>query len=531
MYVYYPTAVGTNKGNTFIELHDDPDNYRYCEWLYSPDQMVEIDVPEQSYFREFRRKTFSDVCHARPDGATQASTALVSMQDGKYIYTPFLDEHEQYVGTGLQIVKHHHIELRDDFFRSGKPYYLYTTVTAWRPYAKSIRISLDVRGNLFDKVARDSWSGYNCIFSKKLSIAASVEIDTRNRKTSKVSLSVTDSFLPADEQETLKDTFFAIIQSFPDDPDLADFSVYEAMVANLRSVAESLHSRIRYFVESAKVRRFARVGRIPQYVIPKGERQDFLLHEPGVILDHEDDLFYGRGTEKYFRNTLIQAAYADLVDNVPKMNDNNISNLLDITKFISDLVIHKKVEIPSSLSDAWLSYRYQYQTTKSDVEEAIAFMSRKRDLDSIKSFKCYGTSTITYKNVKIHCICSATVAEKHASQVKKVWNALITYGLAPDFYVIWDMVPYSFIVDWFLPIGDILSRWDANRQVKQHYDIDNVNFSLSYKRRKGIYAVKCYSRWLSGAPPELQGRYTFERQASDETLVKRVLDGAALIIG
>jgi hypothetical protein len=531
MYVYYPTAVGANIGNTYITLHDDPDRHRYCEWLYNPDKMVEIDAPELSYFKEFRRKTFSDVCHARPDGANKASRAIVSMQDGRYIYTPFLDEHEQYVGTGLQFVKHHHIELRDDFFRSGKPYYLFTTVSAWRPYGESIRITLNVSGNLFDKVERDSWVGYNFIYSRKLSIAATFEVDTRNRKVGREDLSVSDGFLPADEQVTIKDTLFAIIQSFPDDPDLSEFSVYEAMVADLRSVAESLHLRIRDFVESAKVRSFARVERIPQYVIPMGERQDFLLHEPGVILDHEDDLFYGRGTEKYFRNTLIQAAYADLVDNVPKMNDNNISNLLDISKFISDLVIRKKVEIPSSLSDAWLSYRYQYQTTKSDVEEAIAFMSRKRDLNDIKSFKCYGTSTITYKGVKIRCICSANVAEKHAAQVKKVWNALITYGLAPDFYVIWDMVPYSFIVDWFLPIGDILSRWDANRQVKQHYDIKDVNFSLSYRKRKGIYSVKCYSRWLSGAPPELQGRYTFERQASDETLVKRVLDGAALIIG
>jgi hypothetical protein len=369
------------------------------------------------------------------------------------------------------------------------------------------------------------------MYSKKATVDVSFEVNTQNRKLDKSSLTCSDNILTADERSSTKDALSAIMQAFPDDPDLHDFSVYEGIAKLAHPIIDRLHEVIVDRIKGVRVRSFSAVQRDPQYVIPKASAQDFLLHEPGVILDHEDDLFFGRGTEKYFRTTLVQAAYANLVDNVPKLNDNSISNLLDITGFITNLVVHKKVELPKSLSDAWLSYRYQYSTTKMDAQEAIHFLNRRVNLDNIKEMTCYGDSSLDVKGTHVHCKCSAHVSERAVAEVKRVWRALVKYGLTPDFYVIWDMIPYSFVVDWFLPIGDMLARWDADRQFRQHYNIKDINFSLSYYREKDIYDVKCYSRWYSDVPPALQGRYTFERDASSKTLVKRIIDGAALIIG
>jgi hypothetical protein len=258
----------------------------------------------------------------------------------------------------------------------------------------------------------------------------------------------------------------------------------------------------------------------------------FLLHEPGVIMDGVDDLLYGRGTEQYFRNVLIQNAYVDAVRNVPRLNDNSISTVMELTSFITNLVVHHRIDIPKNLSDAWLQYRYAYSTGKMDAEEAVRFMKRQTSLGKWKSIKARGTYTINYNGVSITCRCTMRVKNRVLSTVGKVWKALCTYGLTPSFYVIWDMIPYSFIVDWFLPIGNVAGALDAERSVLKYYDVSDIIFSLSYKQiDKFGCPHKFYTRWLASTPPQLHGYYFLESDPTTKTVVKRIIDSGALILG
>lgn len=257
----------------------------------------------------------------------------------------------------------------------------------------------------------------------------------------------------------------------------------------------------------------------------------FLLHEDGAIMEGVDDILLGNGNEAYWRNVLIQHAYLDAINHVPRMNDNNISNLLEIIAFLKSVVIDKRIEIPKSLASGWLAYRYQYSTGKADLEEAVSYVTRRRSLKGVSKIKCYGTHSIEYKGVMITCRCEFEVENKLLSTVRKVWRALSEYGLSPSFYVIWDMIPYSFIVDWFLPIGDVMAAWDASGRVEQYYDIKNVNFSLSYTQKNGC-TYSYYTRWFSGTPIPLQGYYFLEDSSpSDKTVKYRVLDALSLILG
>jgi hypothetical protein len=257
----------------------------------------------------------------------------------------------------------------------------------------------------------------------------------------------------------------------------------------------------------------------------------FLLHEPDVIFDNCPDILFGRGYQAYWRNYLIQNAYLDMAEHIPRLNDNSISNLLEIIGFIKSIVIDHKVEIPKSLGDAWLSYRYAYTTTKLDVNEAIQFVHRNMDLGDWSQLHNYGQSSHDYEGTVITCRCTADVYPKVLDTVGRVWRALYTYGLQPNFYVVWDMVPYSFIVDWFIPIGDILDLWDTKRMLDYSYDIQNVQYSLSYSRETDDGVVHCYTRWLANTPPELKDRYLFERNTSAKTIGKRILDIASLTMG
>jgi hypothetical protein len=115
---------------------------------------------------------------------------------------------------------------------------------------------------------------------------------------------------------------------------------------------------------------------------------------------------------------------------------------------------------------------------------------------------------------------------KELDYLDKIWTGLYKYGLSPSFYVIWDSIPYSFIVDWFVPIGDILNGYDKTHMYDRTYTISDIWYSIkySYTDENGTYTT--YARWSGDSPPEFQGYYSLENKGttSDKVIGFRVLD-------
>jgi hypothetical protein len=274
----------------------------------------------------------------------------------------------------------------------------------------------------------------------------------------------------------------------------------------------------------------------------------FLFNEPELYQYGMDPMIVGHGYERskdfsgYWRNILIQQAYLDCLQSVPRLNDNSISNLIEIVGFVKALVVDHKIEIPKSLSGAWLSYRYQYTTGKLDAQEAIDFVHRRISLgDPDKWIQSFGHSSISYETqawstpITVSCRCCLDIRPRDIATFAKIWRALYTYGLQPSFYVIWDMIPYSFIVDWFLPIGDLASVLDAERMYNEtYYEIDNIQFSFSYDITDADTGMihHQYTRFLSPGVVTLNGFYFFEEDpVSTKVIGYRVLDALSLILG
>jgi hypothetical protein len=250
-----------------------------------------------------------------------------------------------------------------------------------------------------------------------------------------------------------------------------------------------------------------------------------------LILDEYNLLFQGASLVPYAAyhvKALRQGAYLDALDHVPQLNDNSLSNIAELVAFIKALVIDHRIEIPKSLSSAWLSYRYVYSTGKLDTMEAIRFVHRHVDKDLLRNgFSCYGQFTDTIQEIAVTCRCRIDLRQKELSYVESIWTALYRYGLSPSFYVIWDMIPYSFIVDWLIPVGDILSGLDTSRMYDREYDISNIWFSLKYQN--GNFSA--YTRWTEVSLPEFNGFYTLENKGtpSFKTMGYRILDAASLM--
>lgn len=102
-----------------------------------------------------------------------------------------------------------------------------------------------------------------------------------------------------------------------------------------------------------------------------------------------------------------------------------------------------------------------------------------------------------------------------------------------DAYNVWDMIPLSFVADWFLPIGDFLEdfsqNWVADSAI---FDIATVTTSWKWSHTirdaSGDYEISYYSRSVTSEPPEFE---SYSEDPSTKTVLKRVVDAAALIVG
>lgn len=271
------------------------------------------------------------------------------------------------------------------------------------------------------------------------------------------------------------------------------------------------------------------VGVIDHPSIPTFDRTNFLLDEPALIQErwpHTSNPLTG-----YWRQWLIQHAYYDALTQIPAVSDNSIQNIVEIIGFAKALIVDHRIEIPRSLQDAWLSYRYSYSTTRLDVEEAIRFVNRSIDLgDWRKGLTCYGISETLIDGVPVTCRCQFDIKCVELGILDDLWSRLTEYGLAPDLYVLWDSLPYSFVVDWFIPIGDMASVIDAkNAYLGDSVKISNTCFSLKYTTTRDHYDYVQYSRWAQKPLRDLNALLWLDKPAaSGRVCTFRFLDAITL---
>jgi hypothetical protein len=259
----------------------------------------------------------------------------------------------------------------------------------------------------------------------------------------------------------------------------------------------------------------------PTYQFPSFE---FVLDEPNTLLGDAPILLpFGA----YHLKALRQEAYLAALDSAPRLNDNTISNVLEIVSLIKDVISGAGIKVPADLADLWLSYRYNVMTTKADAEEALSYLKRTR-VDLSAGFRCYGQANGRISSdVSAVVKCGVSLKPKVYTYLETMRKKVVELGVSPDLYIIWDLVPYSFIVDWFIPVGDILHGYDLDYMYNRDYQIENIWYSLTYDRGTTHY----YTRWSEQSTPDVSGFYTIDTVGTPSDRVKgfRILDALSLM--
>jgi hypothetical protein len=137
---------------------------------------------------------------------------------------------------------------------------------------------------------------------------------------------------------------------------------------------------------------------------------------------------------------------------------------VDAQKLIKTL---RKVKNPRSWPDLWLSYRYGfrlfYNDTKEIVDAAKQYRKRKAFKGSIRrTHSSSSSSTVNPFGDKIKQRVGLTIySDEKSLSERSAIHAASSLDLMPSLNNIWDFVPYSFVVDWVIPVGDYLERLDT----------------------------------------------------------------------
>lgn len=210
-------------------------------------------------------------------------------------------------------------------------------------------------------------------------------------------------------------------------------------------------------------------------------------------------------------------SYIEAANAIPAAECNTIANVMEIAGKINSLR-KGDLGIATNAADIWLQYRYEYTTTKADILEYADLTQRLTNLARTPSAKLTGV----FEKYGISC---RTVASFRTSDVlpSNVKEWLETYGFKFSALNMWDMVPYSFIADWFFHIGDILDSFEKQGEALSAplYNVWHT-FQTEYDNQFTMFRIPKTVRY---SWPHVSYSST-----STKTLGKRVTDGLALFL-
>lgn len=220
-------------------------------------------------------------------------------------------------------------------------------------------------------------------------------------------------------------------------------------------------------------------------------------------------------------------ALANTMASLPEVSANSVANVLELASGLSGIRglvrngTSKMLQLAKRIKDprnAWLSWRYVYNTTKMDLEDYQNVTRRLVNIAGAPTFKVHGFGDGGYFTIR--CVKQFRSSDFNVLDYD-TRRLLRTYGFKLSAYNAWDMVPFSFMVDWFTQIGpklELAENWN------KHYEFTPEDTWYSY--RENFSHGFCYFRW-HGTDPSIPPTYV-KRETSKRTFFYRLADTVSI---
>lgn len=172
---------------------------------------------------------------------------------------------------------------------------------------------------------------------------------------------------------------------------------------------------------------------------------------------------------------LKESFFDDVLKQYALPNVNNVENLKDLKHIresippIAELLKKRNLK---SIAKMHLWYKYSYSTKKMDLTSYYKYIMMWLRQSLSGNSKQHTSVTYTDSSVDGTTVCAQTTRYNIYTDTYSC-GVLRTLGLDLNMSNTWDLIPYSFVVDWFINFGDVLKTLD-NREVISELKIHSV---------------------------------------------------------
>lgn len=215
----------------------------------------------------------------------------------------------------------------------------------------------------------------------------------------------------------------------------------------------------------------------------------------------------------------------EVIESVNDYDSNLIAYFSDLkdagATLRSLLSLTRDYKNPKAWASAWLSTRFGDRLTISDTKQllkSIAEAVTHRVYTTIGRAHLEKSYSTLYDALVTQHRCSTVYVSNTNASLEQAIGAMMKWDLWPTLENTWDMIPLSFVADWFLPISQTLSQIDA--AIEMPY-LDVKSSMVSDKR---TIALNNVAERVAG-----EARYVFYRRNAGPVLshVRPFEDGLA----
>jgi len=147
-------------------------------------------------------------------------------------------------------------------------------------------------------------------------------------------------------------------------------------------------------------------------------------------------------------------------------------------------------DLSQGASQIWLEWSYGWSPLVKDVASAAQFLAAHLEAPLYKEYR-------TSRKVKLQCSFSQSWVERQSTgfirsgiiaRLSEI-NSVKLLGFTDPAAVLWELCPWSFVADWFIPIGNYLQARGLSQALRGTF----VTTKTTYKYEKGSALPSTFS--------------------------------------
>lgn len=201
-------------------------------------------------------------------------------------------------------------------------------------------------------------------------------------------------------------------------------------------------------------------------------------------------------------------------ENARTVQTNVISFVRDLRNPAELIPKLKNLSKLKGIASEYLGYKYGILPTISDLDEITKAFTKVKSSDRLGNIIMQAGHQASAANSTANVTSTQRIkiaVSNEDNMIQDLYQRMVDFGVFPTFTNLWDLVPYSFVIDWFVDVGSFLERVDA-RLLFLSYNIDYVTMSSKSVTQAviasdgigltGNYKRVAYHRWISDQCPE-----------------------------